>query len=101
MKVLLSALLSTLAFSHHPVSIEFYLSDREEPLEIRKDNIFTLVLDKTTMLPMKCDKGFFLKFYSPYCPHCNKMKEDWVAFHKLEKDNVHVVSIDCTSNESA
>jgi hypothetical protein len=29
------------------------------------------------------------------------MKEDWVAFHKLEKDNVHVVSIDCTSNESA
>jgi protein disulfide-isomerase len=53
------------------------------------------------MKPVKCDKGFFLKFFSPYCPHCNRMKQDWIDFHLQEKMNVHVGSIDCTANESA
>jgi thiol-disulfide isomerase/thioredoxin len=53
------------------------------------------------MLPSICSKGVFFKFFSPYCPHCNAMAAAWTEFHQNQKQNVHVGSIDCTSDESS
>ena len=47
-----------------------------------------------------CEKGFFLKFFSPYCGHCKNMAAEWEKFNESVKDQVHVGSVDCTGPES-
>ena len=98
--ILILAALVGLASADHIPAIDMYLSERDKPIEIRKDNIFSLVIDENTNLLQKCEKGFFLKFFSPWCPHCQNMAAAWDEFHNKEGHYVHVGSVDCTSDES-
>ena len=92
--------LATLAAAEHSSAIDMYLSERDQPIEIKKDNIFSLVIDQETNMPQACGKGFFLKFFSPWCPHCQNMAAAWTEFHNNESHHVHVVSVDCTADDS-
>ena len=100
-KLLKGCVLTALAQADHIPAIDLYLTERDSPIELKNDNIFTLFVEKDTMLPAPCSKGFFLKFFSPYCPHCQAMAAAWIDFHQREKANVHVASIDCTADDSA
>ena len=40
------------------------------------------------------DKGWFVKFYAPWCGHCQKLAPTWVEF-ALEQDLVNIGQVDC------
>ena len=82
MKSFLFSIFFALSSAQHADQIEEYLLLRETPLDIKLDNIMNIVFDKDTMKPISCDKGFFLKFYSPWCPHCTAMGQAWIDFHQ-------------------
>lgn len=73
-----------------PVSIG-KVRDSEKAVALTSDNF-----DKLTK-----GKQVFIKFYSPYCPHCKDIAGDWnklaTYFEELpDDDNVLIGSIDCT-----
>lgn len=47
-------------------------------------------------------KHVFVKIYAPWCPHCQKMADDWMALakHFADDPNVIVAEMDGTKNEA-
>ena len=44
------------------------------------------------------DKAWFIKFYAPWCGHCQRMAPTWSEFAKLHEDDLNVAKVDCTSD---
>lgn len=75
-----------------PVSID-KVRNSEEAVQLTTDNFDELTKGKLV----------FVKFYSPYCPHCKSMAGAWnkLAAHYRESpddNNVLIGSIDCTDS---
>lgn len=68
-----------------------------EPTILDGSNWNELVIDKETN-NVKGDKGWFIKFYAPWCGHCKKLAPVWTEFAESSPD-VNVAKIDCTSDE--
>jgi len=47
-------------------------------------------------LRTKGDKGWFVKFFAPWCGHCKRLAPDYKTFFMEHKDLVNVIKIDCT-----
>jgi len=45
------------------------------------------------------EKGWFVKFYAPWCPHCQALAPVWDQFSD-EHPEVNVGAVDCTDNSS-
>lgn len=44
---------------------------------------------------------WMVKFFAPWCGHCQKMAPEWVKLgHLAVKDNFHVGEVDCTANRA-
>ena len=41
---------------------------------------------------------WFVKFYAPWCPHCQRLEPIWDAFYHKNKSKINVASVDCTSS---
>ena len=46
---------------------------------------------------MLSEKPWFVKFFAPWCPHCQHMAATWEDFHAKHKTELNVASVDCTS----
>ena len=44
------------------------------------------------------DKGWFVKFYAPWCGHCQRLAPTWSEFNRLHGEEVNVARVDCTSD---
>jgi len=42
-------------------------------------------------------KPWFVKFFAPWCGHCNHMEPAWREFLDKNEKSVNVASVDCTS----
>jgi len=47
----------------------------------------------------KQEKGWFVKFYAPWCPHCQALAPIWDQFSD-EHPEVNVGAVDCTAEAS-
>ena len=59
-------------------------------------NFYTQVLNPETKLVLT-DKPWMVKFFAPWCPHCQHMVEDWEELHKRNQSELNVGSVDCTT----
>jgi thiol-disulfide isomerase/thioredoxin len=57
--------------------------------------------DEKIKLAMENNKPTMAFFYAPWCPHCKTSLPLWNSFQEENnKDNVNIVSIDCTKEEN-
>merc|ERR1719293_220243 len=72
-----------------PISIDKIRSD-ERAVSLTTENFNEKIEGKLV----------FLKFYSPYCPHCKEMAKAWneLAAYFLDFDDILIGSVDCTDS---
>ena len=42
-------------------------------------------------------KPWFVKYYAPWCGHCQALEPVWEEFNSKHQDEINVGSVDCTS----
>ena len=47
---------------------------------------------------VKSDKSWFIKFFAPWCGHCQRLAPTWSEFNRLHSDELNVGLVDCTSD---
>ena len=67
-----------------------------EPTVLNKDNFKQLVLSAEKEL--MSERGWFVKFYAPWCGHCKKLEPTWVELSDKGLD-INVGKVDCTTNK--
>ena len=74
-------------------------SDDWEPktLDLASFNELVLNLDDAGA-QVKSDKSWFIKFFAPWCGHCQRLAPTWSEFNRLHKDELNVGLVDCTSD---
>ena len=72
----------------------------DHPLVLDDSNFYTQVVNAETNQPWS-DKGWFIKFYAPWCGHCKKLAPVWDELHVKNKEKLHVGKVDCTSETAS
>ena len=67
-----------------------------EPTVLDKDNFKQLVLSAEKEL--MSEKGWFIKFYAPWCKKCKAFEGPWIDFSLAGLD-LNVGNVDCIKNE--
>ena len=45
---------------------------------------------------MKINGKWFIKFYAPWCPHCQRLAPEWLQMAPLVKEHCKTGGVDCT-----
>ena len=56
--------------------------------------ILLVVNDKGKMISKK---PWFIKYYAPWCTHCQALEPIWDEFNAKHQDEINVGSVDCTT----
>lgn len=68
------------------------------PVILGSSNFHYLVINPEFNTPIS-DKGWFVKFYAPWCGHCKRLAPTWKELHLATKDQLNVGNVDCTSDD--
>ena len=103
--ILLHVLLACCCYTHHVCHAYTYEPPGKDPVsidKIRNSDVSTKITSDNFDELTK-GKLVFIKFYSPYCPHCKEMAGAWneLATHydnsqDDKNNNILIGSIDCT-----
>lgn len=58
-----------------------------------------LVIDNESNKPLS-EKGWFIKFYAPWCGHCTKLAPTWTELYEKHSETLNVAKVDCTQPQS-
>lgn len=98
--MILSTLLSTGVIADvetDPIPVEINPPE-DLPYILGSSNFGELVISTETNAPVS-DKGWFVKFYAPWCGHCKRLTPIWDELHTTFKDRLNVGKVDCTSDD--
>ena len=70
----------------------------DKSIEIDIDNFYGHVVDFDSQEVIG-DKPWAIKFFAPWCPHCQKMAPIWEKFHRSKANVINVASVDCTTDK--
>ena len=90
------AVLSTPAFAEEDLS--GFEPPENLPVVLGFNNFSELVIDPATNAPIS-DKGWFVKFYAPWCGHCKRLTPTWNELFQNNRDRLNVGKVDCTSDD--
>ena len=68
------------------------------PIVLDSDNFYDKVIDLQDKLVIG-NKPWFIEFFAPWCPHCQHLAPVWDMLYQIEKDDVNVARVDCTSTK--
>ena len=71
-----------------------------EPVVLNSENFRSLVNDGAWNIAGENGKGWFVKFYAPWCGHCKKLAPTWDEFSEKHSDRVNVAKMDCTDEKN-
>ena len=54
--------------------------------------------DENKKTAMKSEKSWFIKFFAPWCGHCQRLAPIWSEFNRLHIDEINVGTVDCTTD---
>ena len=74
------------------------LATSAEPTVLNSSNFSELVYDGTKSASQD-GKGWFVKFYAPWCGHCKKLAPTWDELSIKNAGDLHVGKVDCTVEE--
>ena len=65
-------------------------------LDLESFNELVINLDEDNG-QVKSDKSWFIKFFAPWCGHCQRLAPVWSELNRLHSDELNVGLVDCTS----
>jgi thiol-disulfide isomerase/thioredoxin len=68
------------------------------PHVLGTSNFNELVINAETNEPIS-EKGWFVKFYAPWCGHCKRLAPIWDQLYLNNQDRLNVGKVDCTSDD--
>ena len=81
--------LSTLALGFKDLNYDM-------PMELDAYNFYGTVSSLDTKMLIG-DTAWFIEFYAPWCPHCQKLAPTWDTLYRRNKEKLNVARVDCTS----
>ena len=78
------------------LSIVFAISLAEGPIDLDMDSFYEQVMDKESN-SVKTDQPWFVKFYAPWCGHCQRLAPTWDELAAETAGKLNVAKVDCTS----
>ena len=70
-----------------------------EPITLDDETFSKLVVDiHDGKGGVVSDKAWFIKFYAPWCGHCQRLAPTWAEFGKLHEGDLNVAKVDCTTD---
>jgi len=94
----------TITLSYYDVNSYTYEPPGRDPISIDKirSSERSTILTTENFDELTAGKLVFLKFYAPYCPHCNAMAEAWNElaeyYNQIGETDVLIGSVDCTDS---
>ena len=71
-----------------------------EPSMLGFDDFSTLVMNLDgEKSELHSAKPWFIKFYAPWCGHCQRLAPTWSEFNRMHQDDINVGLVDCTTEE--
>ena len=74
------------------------------PSNLRTDDFDKLVYNPDLAKVISNDQAWFIKFYTPWCKHCQAIAPVWDAlyeyFQKSQHEKVNVANVDCGDDQS-
>ena len=65
-------------------------------MSLDEENFYGLVVDSDSLQVISYEP-WFIKFFAPWCPHCQHLAPTWEEFHHEYKDKLNVAEVDCTT----
>eukprot|EP01012_Entosiphon_sulcatum_P008340 TRINITY_DN1448_c0_g1_i1.p2 TRINITY_DN1448_c0_g1~~TRINITY_DN1448_c0_g1_i1.p2 ORF type:complete len:262 (-),score=47.84 TRINITY_DN1448_c0_g1_i1:74-859(-) len=78
-------------------TVQETVAEAPKPVEVH-DGVVVLTPDNFDSVALDSTKDVFVKFYAPWCGHCQRMVQTWNELAEAEKDRVVIAKVDADAH---